>query len=130
MGVEVYRVNAIAPLRIADALAGNLARSDKGVMAFITSGLASLAQADDGNLVYRMSKAALNMGVRTLSSGFAPRGIICVVLSPGWVRTDMGGRNAPVDAPTSVRGMRRVIHRLTRSDSGRFYDYQGKAVPW
>jgi NAD(P)-dependent dehydrogenase (short-subunit alcohol dehydrogenase family) len=77
-----------------------------------------------------MSKAALNMGVRVLSSSLARRGLTCVVLSPGWVKTDMGGRNAPVDPETSVRGMRRVINRLTRADTGGFFDYRGKPVPW
>jgi NAD(P)-dependent dehydrogenase (short-subunit alcohol dehydrogenase family) len=128
--LEAYRVNAIAPLRIADALAASVARSETRVMAFITSGLASLAQADDGSLVYRMSKAALNMGVRVLAASLAPRGITCVVLAPGWVKTDMGGASAPVDPRTSIRGMRRLIDGLTRADTGGYYDYRGKVVPW
>ena len=57
-------------------------------------------------------------------------GVAAVVLHPGWVKTDMGGANAPLEIPDSVSGMRAVIARLGPKDSGRFYDYKGKELPW
>ena len=77
-----------------------------------------------------MSKAALNAGVRVLSLELAGRGITCVVLHPGWVRTDMGGAGAALDPKTSIAGMRAVIARLKASDNGRFLDYDGAEIPW
>jgi NAD(P)-dependent dehydrogenase (short-subunit alcohol dehydrogenase family) len=128
--LEVVRINAIAPVRIADALADSVAKSRMRVIAFITSGLASLANAGPGDVVYRMSKTALNMGMRCLCADLHKRGIMCVALAPGWVRTDMGGASAPVAPATSIRGMRAVIAKLGPGDTGRYLDYQGKRVPW
>jgi hypothetical protein len=60
----------------------------------------------------------------------ASRGIITAVLHPGWVQTDMGGSQALITAQQSVAGMRRVIEQLTPTSSGKFYDYEGKEIPW
>jgi len=53
-----------------------------------------------------------------------------VALSPGWVRTDMGGSGAPLAAQTSVAGLRKVIAGLKTSDSGTFLSYDGSPIPW
>jgi NAD(P)-dependent dehydrogenase (short-subunit alcohol dehydrogenase family) len=60
----------------------------------------------------------------------ASRGIIVVALSPGWVRTDMGGKGAPLTPEASVSGLRAVIARLKPGDSGRFLNYDGSEIPW
>ncbi|HEU4853680.1 MAG TPA: SDR family NAD(P)-dependent oxidoreductase, partial [Nitrosospira sp.] len=83
-----------------------------------------------GSYMYRSSKAAVNMVVKTLAIDLKPAGIIAVVLHPGWVKTDMGGPNALISATRSVSGMRDVISGLTLSDSGKFIAYDGQAVPW
>jgi NAD(P)-dependent dehydrogenase (short-subunit alcohol dehydrogenase family) len=89
----------------------------------ITSGLGSLSQNTDGGwYAYRMSKAALNMFVRTLAEELAKERFTCAVLSPGWVRTAMGGPNAPLTPEESVAEMLKVIDGLRPSDSGRFLD--------
>jgi len=128
--LEVLRVNAIAPLRVASALADNVAKSKMRLMVFISSQLGSIARAGAGWHPYRMSKAALNAGVRVLSLELAGRGITCVVFHPGWVRTDMGGPGAALDPATSIAGMRAVIARLKPSDNGRFLNYDGAEIPW
>jgi len=128
--LEVLRVNAIAPLRIASALADNVAKSKMRLMVFISSQLGSIARASAGWHPYRMSKAALNAGVRVLSLELAGRGITSVVFHPGWVRTDMGGSGAALDPATSIAGMRAVIARLKPSDNGRFLNYDGAEIPW
>lgn len=128
--LELFHVNSMAPLRIAGALADNVAKSQKRIMAFLTSGLGSIARAGTDAIPYRMSKAALNAGARCLSFDLAARGITCAILSPGWVKTDMGGPEAPLKPAASIGGLRAVIAKLTPADNGRFIDYRGKQIPW
>jgi hypothetical protein len=59
-----------------------------------------------------------------------PEGFICTVLHPGWVQTDMGGPNATYSPEESVAGLIQVIEGLDAEDNGRFYDFQGNAIPW
>jgi NAD(P)-dependent dehydrogenase (short-subunit alcohol dehydrogenase family) len=83
-----------------------------------------------GYYAYRSSKAAANAVMKSLAVDLSARGIIAVPIHPGWVRTDMGGPNATVDAVDSVAGMRKVIASLTPADTGRFLQFQGKELPW
>ena len=128
---QVLQVNTLGPLRVAEALLEPVARSQGRCMVFISSMMGSIAQNAGGDYYpYRTSKAALNMAVRSLAGDVAPRGIACVTFHPGWVRTDMGGPSAPVDADTSVRGMRKVIAGWSIDRSGDFVDYRGRTLPW
>jgi NAD(P)-dependent dehydrogenase (short-subunit alcohol dehydrogenase family) len=70
------------------------------------------------------------MLVKGLAATLQPRGIIVVALSPGWVRTDMGGAGAPLAPETSVAGLRNVIAKLKPADSGRFFSHDGSPIPW
>jgi NAD(P)-dependent dehydrogenase (short-subunit alcohol dehydrogenase family) len=83
-----------------------------------------------GAYAYRMSKAALNVGMRTMAVDFREQGLITAVVSPGWVSTDMGGKLAPMRADESVQGMLRVIDQLGLQNSGHFLDFQGRDLPW
>jgi hypothetical protein len=56
--------------------------------------------------------------------------VIVVALSPGWVKTDMGGEGAPLTAEASVRGLRKVLGGLKRGDSGKFFSHDGSQIPW
>ena len=125
----VFRVNAMAPLALAGAFVGAVARSKERKMIAISSRLGSIAANNDGGLYgYRSSKAALNALWRSFAIDHSE--IIAALLHPGWVRTDMGGSGAPLGPEERVAGMRRVIARLGKGDSGRFYDYQGEQIPW
>jgi NAD(P)-dependent dehydrogenase (short-subunit alcohol dehydrogenase family) len=100
-------------------------------MVFISSKVGSIADNTSGGAyLYRSSKTALNMAVKSLSLDLSDKGIICILLHPGWVKTDMGGSSALIDAATSVAGMRAVIDRATSADSGRFFNYDGNELPW
>ena len=78
-----------------------------------------------------MSKAALNMGVKKLSLRDGPgAGSAMIALHPGWVQTDMGGKNATLKPEQSIRGMLQVIDGLTPDDNGRFLTYAGAELPW
>ncbi|AKF79938.1 Short-chain dehydrogenase [Myxococcus fulvus] len=129
--VRTFAVNALGPLRVTSALLPGLLRGRSRKVAYVTSRMGSLSSNSDGGAyAYRMSKVALNMGVRNLSNDLRAQGIVPVLLHPGWVRTDMGGPDAPLPPRDSVRGMLNVIDELRAEHSGRFFDYQGAEVPW
>jgi NAD(P)-dependent dehydrogenase (short-subunit alcohol dehydrogenase family) len=68
--------------------------------------------------------------MRSVAIDLADRGITSVVINPGWVKTDMGGPNAPLTASESVNEMRRLISTLGREQSGKFFNYDGREYPW
>jgi len=125
-----FSVNALGPMLLTRALLGNLERGRRRTIVGITSGLGSIAQSNGGWYAYRASKAALNMFLRTLAAELTPGRFISVVLSPGWVKTDMGGAGATLTPERSVRGMLEVIDRLTPNETGGFLDYRGREQPW
>lgn len=127
---QVMRVNALAPLRVARALRPHVEAGERRVMAFLSSVMGSIASNTGGNVIYKSSKAALNQAVKGLSQDWAPRGITCLMLHPGWVRTDMGGPSASVAVEDSVAGLYALITGATRRDNGRFITYQGTEIPW
>ena len=83
-----------------------------------------------GDLAYRASKSALNSLMRGVAIELAPRGITTVMINPGWVRTDMGGRNAPLAVADSVAEVRAIIDRLSPEMNGRFYNHDGTELGW
>ncbi|HEY3327487.1 MAG TPA: SDR family oxidoreductase [Novimethylophilus sp.] len=128
---SAFRVNAMAPLKMAEAFIGHLERAKGKSIATVGSKMGSVADNTSGGCyLYRSSKAAVNIVVKSLAIDLAGRGIKAVVLHPGWVQTDMGGPNALITAEQSVAGMCNVLTRLTVADSGRFIAYDGKDVPW
>ena len=127
---EVFRVNVLGAAAVAEALADNVAASERKVIAMMSSRLGSITESSGMTLPYATSKAALNMLVKGLAATLASKGVIVVALSPGWARTDMGGAGAPLAPETSVAGLRKLIAGLTPGDSGRFLSYDGEAIPW
>jgi NAD(P)-dependent dehydrogenase (short-subunit alcohol dehydrogenase family) len=128
---HVFRVNAMAPLAIAGAFVDHVAASALRRIVLLSSIMGSIgANADGGNYVYRSSKAAANAVARSLAFDLRPRDILVLALHPGWVRTEMGGQQAPLSPEESVAGMREVIVNLTPARSGRFLDYRGTPLPW
>lgn len=126
---EVMAVNALGPLLAARALGPKL--RDGGSIAALSSTLGSIAANSGGGLYsYRMSKAALNAGLKTLAIELKRRGIAVAALHPGWVKTEMGGAGAEVEVGDSVGGLRHVIAGLTPEATGVFLDYRGNALPW
>ena len=127
---ETFRINTLAPIRVAEALAENVAASEKKVMVFVSSVMGSIARNGGGHYLYRSTKAALNAAMVSLSMELESRGVICISMHPGWVRTDMGGPTAAVAVPDSAAGIRNVVASLGRQDNGCFYDYTGAEIPW
>ena len=129
--LEVLRVNAIAPLHVAEQFAAHIERGQRRLIVNITSRMGSIADnGSGGSYVYRTSKAALNMVAKSMAHDLAGKRIIVVVFHPGWVKTDMGGPQALLPPKASVAGMRAKIATLTAADSGKFFNYDGKPLPW
>jgi len=128
---RMFRINAWAPMKMVEAFIAHVAAGEQRKIVSLTSLMGSIAQNTSGNSYpYRASKAALNAIVRSLAIDLGKRGIIAVPVNPGWVRTDMGGPRAEIEPATSVSGMRRLIAGLTPEQSGRFWNYDGKELPW
>ena len=121
-------VNAIAPYQLGKALLSRMTNSGK--MIAISSGMGSIGENGGGWVPYRTSKAALNMAWSNLALEARSGGIACVLLSPGWVKTDMGGAGAEITPQESVGAMRALIDRLTIDQTGRFLRRDGSEIPW
>ena len=128
---EVLAVNTMGPMRVSEAFVEHVASSDRKLIVTLTSGMGSIADnTSGGSIVYRSSKAAVNMVVRSLAIDLAPRGITCVVVNPGWVLTDMGGPHAGLTTAESVAMLRCLIERLGPAQSGKFLNYDGREYAW
>lgn len=126
--LDTFAINTVAPYLLAQALLTEV-KAASGKLIAISTRMGSLSDNDSGGfLAYRSSKTALNMAWRTLA--LANPDLVCVPLHPGWVQTRMGGQSAPVTPEQSIAGMRKVIDGLLPRDSGEFFDFEGKSVPW
>ncbi|MFM9913259.1 MAG: SDR family oxidoreductase [Methylophilaceae bacterium] len=129
--LKVFQTNTIAPLKMAEAFVENVAKSELKIIANITSKMGSLGDNTSGGAyMYRSSKAALNMVVKSMAQDLESRGIKVALLHPGWVRTDMGGPNALISPQQSVAGMLKIILSFGWQDSGRFLAYDGQEIEW
>lgn len=127
---EVMDVNALAPIRVTQAALPRLAERG-GTVVMITSLMGSIADCMSGkSYAYRASKTALNMLTTAMKSELRDRGISVMLVHPGWVETDMGGPNAPIQAEESVAGIMARIEEQTMDMTGRFVDYTGQVLPW
>jgi NAD(P)-dependent dehydrogenase (short-subunit alcohol dehydrogenase family) len=127
---EVMWVNVLAPLRIAECFAPHVERSERKQIIFLSSIMGSIAGNSGGMPIYRSSKAALNQAVQSVTPALRARGVTCLLIHPGWVKTDMGGPSAAIDVQTSVLGMRETIEGLTPSMSGAYVNYDGSTIAW
>ena len=127
---ETLRVNTVAPVRVTQALAGNVARSQRKLIVNISSRMGSISEASGNNYSYRTSKAALNMAMKILSNDLKGRGVTAIVVHPGWVQTDMGGPSASLTVGQSVDGLMKVIDKVGLRDTGSFINHDGSRIPW
>ena len=128
---HVLQVNTMGPLRVLEAFTAHLVRGERRLVITITSGMGSLADnTSGGSIPYRTSKAAVNMLMRSAAIDLKERSINCVLINPGWVKTDMGGPGARLSPEHSIAAMRQLIGKLGRQDSGKFFNYDGREYPW
>jgi len=124
-----FEVNALAPLRLTDALRDRLPKGAK--VALITSRMGSIDDNTSGaRYGYRMSKAALNMAGKSLAVDLKPHGVAVAILHPGLVKTDMIGGNGQVEPADAAKGLLARIDDLTLATSGGFWHMNGERLPW
>ncbi len=128
--VRTLAVNSIGPVRVLLALLPNLKKGKDKKAVAITSGMGSTARHDGASLIYRSSKAALNNAMHGLSLSLKAEGIAILLLHPGWVKTEMGGRNASLAPDVSVTAQRKLIAALTLAGSGRYLSFDGQEIAW
>jgi NAD(P)-dependent dehydrogenase (short-subunit alcohol dehydrogenase family) len=128
---RTFAVNTTGAMRVSEAFVEQVARSEKKQVVAITSHMGSIAEITTaGNYAYRSSKAALNAAMKGLSWALTERGIGVLLLHPGWVRTRMGGRDAPLTVQQSVTAMRKLVEDFAPEMNGRFLRYNGTEIPW
>lgn len=127
--LRTFDVNTLGAVRMTEALLGNVAMSNKRLIAVMTSHMGSIEDIDmEGSYYYRSSKAALNAAMQGLSAAVRPHQVGILLLHPGAVNTRMspGG----ISPEKSVNGLRRIIDEFSFSDSGSFIKHDGTPMPW
>ena len=126
---RVMVTNALAPLRVVEAFRDLVPAG--GAIALMSSRLGSVAENDKGGWeVYRASKASLNMFMRSYAVRRADDGHTLLLLTPGWVRTDMGGPKANLSVEESVTGLVDTIAAQAGKPGLQYLDYRGATVAW
>lgn len=127
---ETFAVNSIAPFLLAQSVLPLIEQS-QGKLIAVSTRMGSIEDNTSGGFIaYRSSKAALNAAWRSLAIDNRLKGVIAVMLHPGWVETRMGGPSAPLQPEQSIAGMRAVIDDLTPGQSGAFLSFDGSTIPW
>ena len=126
----VNRINAEAPIQVAEALMDAVLRSEQKKIALISSQVGARRGSRRSLGTYGDSKAALNDRFRAVEQDWRAAGCLAVVIHPGWVRTDMGGSAASLSVEESARGIRQVMADLDESRHGRFWTWDGREHPW
>ncbi len=129
---DILAVNVLAPFKMTECFIENVVRSDRKILANLSSEMGSITlnATRGGHYPYRSSKAALNAVVKSLANDLRGRGVIAVVMHPGWVRTDMGGPKGDLAPEESIRQVKNVLDGLQPADTGKFLLYDGSELPW
>ena len=127
---ETFAVNAMAPLRVTEALLPRLKAAEGAKIATISSQMGAICHKGTGQYAYRSSKAAVNKVMSILAQEVAADGLTCILLHPGWVQTDMGGAQADITPKQSARGIAATIDKATHKDNGSFFKWNGEPHGW
>jgi NAD(P)-dependent dehydrogenase (short-subunit alcohol dehydrogenase family) len=124
---EAFAVNVVGVARVTRTFLPLLTRAPHPRVINISSLAGSVSQKEDArHYCYSASKAALNMLTRAMAAELRPRGITVVAVTPGWVKTELGGPQAPLSVEESASSLAATIDRLTHHDAGHFLDRDGK----
>jgi NAD(P)-dependent dehydrogenase (short-subunit alcohol dehydrogenase family) len=127
--LRLLRTNAIGAIGLAERLDEMV--PEGGAFVFTSSGMGSLERNVKGDVdLYRLSKVSLNMLVRSFAARRTDGSRAVLLICPGWAKTQMGGRDAPVEVQDSVAGMYRLVVAARPGPQAQFYEYSGERVPW
>ena len=126
--MEVMMVNVGGPFLTVQNLYKNLNKKSTSKIIIISSLMGTQTHVSNNAPIYRASKAAANNLMRTMSNHFL-NDIIVTSYHPGWVRTDMGGANADISTEESAMGLLNHFLNLKKSDTGKFFNFDGKPLP-
>ena len=127
--VDLMITNALSPMRVIESLAGNV--SAAGLIGVMSSGQGSISNNETGQReLYRASKAALNMFMRSFAARQAGTSRRMVVMAPGWVRTELGGPDARLTIEESIPCLVNVLLAQRETPGLKYLDYLGRTVPW
>ena len=129
--LDVININSLGPVRLVRSLYDKMSGQNLSKVVMISSLMGSIDDCHSGrSYAYRASKTALNMFTVAMKKEAREDNISFLILHPGWVKTRMGGENAPVEMDTSVDGMMNLIEQHNLEESGRFVQYDGVDLPW
>lgn len=124
------RVNTLGPARVAFALRDSLAKARTSKLVTISSDWGSVSNHPGTAYDYCSSKAAVNSVMRGIAQNWIAQGTCVLMIHPGWMRTTMGGADAPLLPSESAIKIRRVIDEAGAQDNGRYIDSDGNDMPW
>lgn len=137
---QCYFINTVVPIMLTKAFLPLLKKAAVGINKFgidraavinMSSILGSISQNKTGGFYpYACSKSALNAATKSMSIDLENDGILVTCLHPGWVKTDMGGNNAPLDVDTSVADIIKTLQSLNKEHNGCFLQHDGVKLPW
>jgi NAD(P)-dependent dehydrogenase (short-subunit alcohol dehydrogenase family) len=128
---DTIHTNVSGPLKVTEAFSEHVSTSYLKIVVMISSRMGSVADTTSGgSMIYRTSKAALNMVMKCLALELKSQGVTLISVHPGWVRTDMGGTSATLSVGESASALRALFYQLRLGDSGKFYNYDGLELPW
>lgn len=128
---KVFLVNSISPLLMSEKFLPLLENGNHAKIANITSLNGCITKRTvGGKYSYCTSKAALNMITKILSNDLREKGIVALAIHPGWIKTDMGGPNAPQEIEEPISMIINLIEGSDISQSGKFLDWKGNELPW
>lgn len=128
--LKAMDVNIVGPFRVLQAFLPHLEKSKAGRVLVISSMMGRFSLASQGAAAYRASKAGANKLVQTFAHELRPKNIAIIACHPGWVRTDMGGEGADIDAADSAKGLIDLAQNLTLEGTGCFMDWTGQRQDW
>ncbi len=129
--LTVYDVNSVGPVRVVKGFLPFLRKNDTSKVINISSESGSITACKrDKEFDYCMSKAALNMGTKLLSNYLQKDNVIVLAVHPGWMRTDMGGRNAELDPYETACKLAELFENIKDTKHPVFIDNKGDIYPW